>query len=490
MVFNSYIFILLFLPVILAIYYIFNNMRAYSASKALLIVSSLLFIGYGDIHSLYFLLVSALLTFMSGYFLLIQVSKGSMRFSKFILAAALALQIIILGYYKYTYFIVENLNRLINTSFSADAILIPAGISFITFQQISFLVDIYRKKITNLSFGDYFFYISYFPKLLQGPITGYNALITQINNHSNKRIKSENLSYGLWLFTTGLARKILLSDLLSKAVAWGYDMPISDITSADALIVSLCFTLQIYFDFSGYSHMALGISKMLNLDLPDNFDTPYKSASIIEFWKKWHISLTSFLREYLYFPLGGSRKGKLRTYLNIMLVFLISGLWHGSSWNYVLWGFMHGLAQCLNKVFDKQWQKFPSIIRWLLTFSFVNIAWIFFRASTVPQACSFIQKIFIPDGLAVSGALLNCFEISEIEFLAGKFPVVETFISKYPSFLMSAFLILCFALCLKLKDKLEQEFNPTVIKCIITIILFFWSVISLSTVVEFIYGGF
>ncbi len=489
MIFNSYIFILLFLPLVLVIYYILNHMRAYSASKALLIVSSLLFIGYGDIHSLCFLLASALLTFVSGYFLMLSVVKNNVRFSKFLLAAALSLQVIILGYYKYTYFIIDNLNKYAGLSFSIDTILVPAGISFITFQQIAFLVDIYRGKITELSLGDYLFYISYFPKLLQGPITGYSVLVSQINEPQNKKINTENLSYGLWLFATGLVRKILLSDVLSKAVAWGYGMSVSDMTFADTLLVSVCFTLQIYFDFSGYSHMALGISKMLNLNLPDNFDTPYISTSIIEFWKKWHISLTSFLREYIYFPLGGSRKGKTRTYINTMLVFLISGLWHGASWNYVIWGGMHGLAQCLNRAFDRQWQKVHAIIRWALTFLFVDIAWIFFRASTVSQACSFVQKIFKPDKLGISEEFLNCFDLPEVEFLADSFPAFGTFIGRYPAFIMSVFLILCFILCLKVKDKVGS-FKPTIAKCIVTVLLFCWSVVSLSTVVEFIYGDF
>ncbi len=487
MIFNSYIFTLCFLPVTVLIYFILNRVQKYSLSKFWLIAISLFFVGFGDRYAVTFLVSGALITWILGIPLR-KCDHGSIV-SKVFLGVGVGVQIAVLGYFKYAYFLVQNVNRYLHASFSLREILLPAGISFITFQQIAFLVDLYRGKISRVSLVDYLFYISYFPKLVQGPITKYEDLVPQMNDPENRKANMDNLAYGLWLFATGLARKVLLADVLSKAVSWGYELPVANLTAMEALVVSLCFTFQIYFDFSGYSHMALGISKMLNLTLPDNFDSPYQAVSVIEFWKRWHISLTSFLREYLYFPLGGSRKGTVRTYLNTMIVFLVSGLWHGAAWNYVFWGGLHGIGQCLNKAFERQWEKLHVVIRWFVTFSFVNMAWIFFRAESVSHAWEMIQKIIKMEDLTIGGSLLACFELSEVTFLKDRFPVIGEFLGQYPVFGLIVFLLIVFLLCFHVRDKVTT-FRPGIAKCILTILLFSWSVVSFSTVVEFIYGGF
>ncbi len=488
MAFNSYIFILCLLPVTILLYYLLNRFEKYPFSKLMLIIASFIFVAHASWFSVGFLVCSMALTYAC--------VLGQRKFTekttlaKLFTGIGIAGNILILGYFKYTYFIVGNLNQYCNAGITLKEIIVPLGISFITFQQIAFLMDCYRKTIEKPVLLDYVFYITFFPKFVQGPITKYNDLVGSINDSISKKFNPDNLSEGLWHFANGLARKVLLADVLAKAVSWGYGTSLGHMTAMDALLVSLCFTFQIYFDFSGYSHMAIGVAKMLNLRLADNFDTPYASKSILEFWKKWHISLTDFFREYLYFPLGGSRKGKIRTYLNTMFIYLVSGLWHGAAWTYVVWGGLHGLACCLNRIFRKQWEKCNDILRWILTFGFVNITWIFFRALSVPQAFEYIQKMFRMENTMINDGLIACFRIPEITFLAGKFPAIATFITTHRGIEVIAFLALSLFLSLNGKDKYNGTFKPSFGKSILTILFLTWSVVSLSTVVQFVYGSF
>lgn len=413
MLFNSYIFILLFMPVVIALYYAANRMRRFRLSKIVLIAASVIFVGYADVNSLCFLGLSIALTYLCAY---LQAKCPTDTYKKIVFAVGIFSNIAMLAYYKYTYFIIHNMNKYFETTFRADDIIVPLGISFVTFSQIAFLTDVYRGSIRNPAFLDYIFYAVYFPKFTQGPITKYTDLVGQVNSRENRSFIPANFAQGIWLFVNGLARKVLLADVLAKAVSWGYGYTIEHMSAADALIVSLCFTFQIYFDFSGYSYMAIGISKLFNLTLPDNFNSPYQANSINEFWKRWHISLTGFLREYVYIPLGGNRKGRIRTYVNLFLVFLISGLWHGAAWTYIVWGALHGAACCPERVFHKQWEKISGICRWLITFSFVNVSWIFFRALSVSQAVEVIRKIVRMENTVISSELIECFKLPEITF--------------------------------------------------------------------------
>ena len=231
------------------------------------------------------------------------------------------------------------------------------GISFFTFQQVSYLVDSYRTQETrDYGFIEYTLFVLFFPQLIAGPIVLHKEMIPQFRNEHNRIFNSENFSRGMYIFAIGLFKKVLIADTFSQAVAIGYNN-VENLSSLEALLVSFSYTFQIYFDFSGYCDMAIGISSMFNINLPQNFNSPYKSTSIIDFWNRWHMSLTRFLREYVYFPLGGSRKGKVRTYVNVMIVFLVSGIWHGANWTFIVWGIMHGVAQCLNRMFKNIWAK-------------------------------------------------------------------------------------------------------------------------------------
>ena len=256
----------------------------------------------------------------------------------------------------------------------------------------------------------------------------------------------------------------------------------------DALLVSLCYTFQLYFDFSGYSDMAIGISRMMNIELPQNFNSPYKATSIIDFWDRWHMSLTRFLREYVYFPLGGSRKGKMRTYLNIMVVFLVSGIWHGANWTFIVWGLLHGALNCITRVFKDVWGKIPKIIRWFCTFLTVNFLWIIFRAKNLIEAKLFIFKIFSMDSFSISNELKECLIFEEIE-VVGKF-VSEGVFAHISNLNLLLFLIITLVIVLFGKNSSEVKYEKTIKRIILVTFFLCWSIISLSGVSEFLYVDF
>lgn len=488
MEFNSYLFTLCFLPCVIILYYILQKIKQPQLAKSLIYVSSLYFVGYAGVKNIIFLMLSIVVNFVLAK--LLREKKENIFRDKLVIAVGVIFHLLILSYTKYSYFVADNLGKYVGIHWELSDIFVPLGISFVTFQQIAYLVDVYRGKIERLSLLDYALYVTYFPKYIQGPIAKYSSFEEEINREENRKFNADNFAYGMWLFVTGLAKKVLLADVFSKAVSWGIGYSVDHMTAMDAILVVLSFTFQIYFDFSGYSSMAIGISKMLNIELPDNFDSPYQSLSVVDFWKRWHISLTGFLREYLYFPLGGSRKGKVRYYINMFLVFFISGIWHGAAWTYIVWGALQGFAYCLNKAFYKQWNKLNQILQWFMTFIFINISWLFFRASSVGQAIEILKKIFKMESTAISEGLLECFRIPEISFLSGRIESFAVFVGEHRGIEMSAFMVVAFVIALSVKDKCEEKFKPTVMKCVATILFFSWSVISFATVVEYIYGGF
>lgn len=488
MEFNSYLFTLAFLPCVIILYYIMQKIKQPQLAKALILVGSLIFVGYAGVKNIIFLIFSIVVNFVLATML--KKKRENAHISKLIVAVGVIFHLAILSYTKYSCFVADNLEKRMGVHWELSDIFVPLGISFVTFQQIAYLVDVYRGKIEKLNLMDYALYVTYFPKYIQGPIAKYPLFEQEINKEENRKFSADNFAFGCWLFVTGLAKKVLLADVFSKAVSWGIGYSIDHMTAMDAVLVVLSFTFQIYFDFSGYSSMAIGISKMLNIQLPDNFDSPYQSLSVVDFWKRWHISLTGFLREYLYFPLGGSRKGKVRYYINMFMVFFISGIWHGAAWTYIVWGALQGFAYCLNKAFYKQWNKMKQILQWFITFIFINISWLFFRAGSVGQAMDILKKICKMESTAISEGLLECFRIPEIGFLSGRIEAFATFVAAHRGIEMSAFIVVAFVLALSVKDKCVEKFKPTVMKCVATILFFSWSVISFATVVEYIYGGF
>ncbi len=252
----------------------------------------------------------------------------------------------------------------------------------------------------------------------------------------------------------------------------------------------LSYTFQIYFDFSGYCDMAIGLGKMFNINLPINFNSPYKSCSIIEFWQRWHMTLTRFLRNYVYFPLGGSRRGKWRTYINIMIVFIISGIWHGANWTFIIWGIMHGLAQVLNRLFMRSWEKCNLVFQWICTFCFVNIMWLIFRADNVNQAVMTIKRMLKMESFNISRELCDCFKLEEIDWVVSHIRPLSFMIDKVYGFYMWIFLFGALFICLNLKNLHEDKFQPTITKAVVTAVLMVWSVTSFAEISTFLYFNF
>lgn len=315
---------------------------------------------------------------------------------KIYLVTSIVLNLFLLGYFKYTNFIINNINIVFNSSFALQNIILPIGISFFTFQAISYAVDLYKKDIDRAeSFLDYSFYLCFFPQLVAGPIIRAKDFLPQVRKEVT--LTQEKASVALFLIMSGLIKKAIISDYISlNFVDRVFDSPLSH-TSFENLMATYGYTLQIYCDFSGYSDMAIGIALLMGFRLPKNFDSPYKSSSLSEFWRRWHISLSSWLRDYLYVPMGGNRRGKIRTYVNLFLTMLIGGLWHGAAWTYVIWGALHGLALVVERFF-KRFVNLPrnyffSFLRTLLVFHFVAFCWIFFRASSFDEASVIISQI-------------------------------------------------------------------------------------------------
>lgn len=506
MQFNSYLFLLLFLPAALAGYFGLAHMDKREWARIFLAAMSLLFFAYGNPWYLLLLIGSAVFNwYLSRMFCSdrpqalstvleeaeqledsggVQAGSGGQTCSgttqgKLLLAAGIAANLGLLFYYKYFNFFLENLNLLFRQDMILTKILLPVGISFFTFQQVAWLVDSYRGETGEYGFLDYFIFTVYFPKIAMGPILLHQEFIPQLKEESRFRVSPENMSRGLMVFTVGLFKKVILAEFFGSPVAWGFAQ-VELLSSADAFLVMLAYTFQLYFDFSGYCDMAMGISRMFNLELPQNFNSPYKALSPVEFWKRWHMTLTRFLRKYIYFPLGGSRKGKARTYLNIMAVFLASGLWHGADWTFILWGILHGLAQAFNRAFERPWNRLHTAFQWMACFLFVNLGWVIFRADSISQAKQFFKQLVWFGNMQLSPGFIESFKMVELPMVFQNHRI------------MSVFLIYAaaFHLVMNTGNMSEAELKPTLIRGAGTVLLLVWSVISLAGISTFIYFQF
>ena len=383
MLFNSPSFILLFLPIVIIVYFALNKMRLIKIAQSWLVMASLYFYSVWDIKFLPVIITSILFNYSIGN-TLVETFKLKID-KKLLLGFGIIGNIAILCYYKYFNFLIENFNALFNQHFNTMNIIMPLAISFFTFQQIAYLVDSYNGKTKNYDFLSYSVFITFFPKLMQGPITRAEEFMPQLFSLRTKIVNWKNLSIGLFLFAVGLFKKVVLADLLAKYSTFGYSN-IDSLTFLESWITVLSYTFQIYFDFSGYTDMAIGIGMMFNINLPQNFNNPYIAQDIQDFWRRWHITLSRCLKDYVYIPLGGNRKGTFRTYLNIFWVFLICGIWHGASWTYIVWGIMHGIASIINRWFKTLNINLNIIVSRCVTFLFVCFAWIYFSAPNIATA--------------------------------------------------------------------------------------------------------
>lgn len=480
MQFNSYIFVLLFLPCSILGYFLLNKYND-RWGKIFLLALSLFYYYPTGIGGVLILCTSIAVN----YFLAHRILKC--RRKKWILAIGLTLNIGILLYCKYFNFFVENINTFFEIDIVTKNIIIPLGISFYTFQQIAYLVEVYKKGEIIGGFGDYTLYILYFPKLLMGPVAAPDSMIVQFNESARKRVDTENLVAGIQMFGYGLFKKVLIADTFAGAVSWAFsDLMIP--TSGDFILVMLSYTFQIYFDFSGYSDMAIGISKMLNIDLPMNFDSPYKAISVRDFWKRWHISLTKFLTDYIYIPLGGNKKGKTRTYINTLIVFLISGIWHGANWTFILWGVIHGLGSVTDRMIHSRYSKLPKIFQWLITFIFINILWLLFRSETISDWFLIIKNIVFLKNMAISEELINCFILPEFNTI---FRILHIYglSEKIRGFEMLIVMCFSFAICILGNNNYNRR-KGSIWGIILVPIAITWSLICLGTESTFVYFNF
>lgn len=483
MQFNSYIFILLFLPLSVIGYFALNRLN-YKIAQVYLLGMSLWFYGYFNLSYLAIMCSSILFNYLFSKFLGREKETGK----KFVLTVAVLFNIGLIFYFKYYDFFIGSVNAVFHTDFVLKNILLPLGISFFTFQQLSYVIDSYSGHTRGYGFIEYALFVSFFPQLVAGPIVLHNELVPQFRDTSKKKPDADNLVRGISLFILGLAKKVLIADTFGRVVSWGYSN-IDAATSFDLILATFSYTFQIYFDFSGYSDMATGIASLFNFTLPMNFNSPYKGLDINDFWRRWHMTLTRFLRTYIYFPLGGSRKGKFRTYLNIMVVFLASGIWHGANWTFILWGLLHGLACVIDRIIHKAYVKIPKIIRWLITFLLVDLLWILFRADSVSQWVLILKKIFTPAGISVTPELYEAAALPEISYLLGKGPLYHLTTGR-PWIFLTAMFLLSLALCIGFHNNYERKTSTSVVSMIGISVLFIWCLISLGSVSVFLYFNF
>jgi len=397
MLFNSYGFLLVFLPLTLCIYFLLNKYTGFKNGKVFLLMASFVFYGYWNPVYVFLLLFTILFNFIIGR----QLSLNKTSFSrKSLLIFGITVDGLLLCYFKYFNFFIDNTNTLLHTGFQVQDIILPLGISFITFQKIAFLVDCYKANTSETNLVNYSLFVAFFPQLIAGPIVHHKEILPQFKEQGNRYINYENILRGGLLVMLGIIKKVIVADTFAVWADKGFDVA-TTLNFAEAWITSLSYTFQLYYDFSGYCDMAVGLGLMFNIKLPFNFNSPYKAKSIADFWRRWHITLSRFLRDYIYIPLGGNKKGFSREMYNLLVVFVIGGLWHGAAWTFVFWGALHGMAIVTERIFRKTKIKLPGIVSWLLTFGFVNAAWVFFRATSWGDAVKVLKGMIGLNGIVV-----------------------------------------------------------------------------------------
>lgn len=401
MLFNSVEFIFIFLPVVILIYQILKFYKLNKYSIIFLLISSLSFYAYWRID--YIVLLTSSITFNYIVYIFAN-NRKYIQYRKLLIFSGIAFNLLLIAYYKYIGFLLADVFRLDLVELEFQIPLLPLAISFFTFQQISFLVDSYKdKEMPRVYFYEYAAYVAFFPQLIAGPIVRHNELIPQF--HSEKAHKPAFVS-GLFLFSIGLAKKVIIADGVSVWANIGFQNP-GALSFTDAWIASLSYTFQLYFDFSGYSDMAVGLALMFGFRIPYNFNSPYKAISIQDFWRRWHMTLSRWLRDYLYIPLGGNRLGAIRTYINLAITMLLGGLWHGAGWTFVIWGGLHGLALSIDRLISRYKWPLPVFVTWSVTFLFIVCTWVVFRATNISDAGAMLAIMFGMEGLALPGSWAN-----------------------------------------------------------------------------------
>lgn len=409
MLFNSVEFLLVFLPLVLAGFHLVIRHRAEYA-PLFLIAASLVFYGYWDVRYVPLLLGSIAVNFLLGQQLIHQASKIK-------LIAAIGFNLALLGMFKYTDFFITTSNTIINTEWDLLHIILPLAISFFTFQQIAYVVDCYQGKVKQApSWSHYTLFVSFFPQLIAGPIVHYQTVLPQFQRYTKSfTLPAHTVAVGLVLIIVGLFKKILIADTLGHYVDPAF-ANVSALSLYDAWVATLAYSLELYFDFSAYCEIALGLGLLFGIKLPINFDSPYKANTIQDFWRRWHITLGQFLKQYLYIPLGGNHHGLIRTALALILTMLLGGLWHGADWHYVIWGTLHGLMLMVFLIWREVGITLPVVVARCLTFSGVVLAWVMFRAESFADAMTVYHTLF---GFGLNGVPINLQALLDYEWLSG-----------------------------------------------------------------------
>ncbi|MBA3507153.1 MAG: MBOAT family protein [Betaproteobacteria bacterium] len=385
MLFNSYVYLLCFLPVTLVVYFLLGRRAKWAV--VWLVLASLFFYGFWNPNYLPLIAGS-----IAANFCVAQLLRRFPERSKPLLIVGVGGNLALLGVFKYAVFFLESVAGIAGAAPPALPIVLPLGISFFTFTQIAYLVDVSRGKAEEPSLANYALFVTFFPHLLAGPILHHSEMMPQFAATSNKRPYAAHLAAGLFLLAVGLAKKVFLADQLAPLADAGFAQP-DQLSLPGAWLAVLAYTLQIYFDFSGYTDMALGAALLFNIRMPPNFDSPYQARNLRDFWLRWHMTLSRFLRDYLYVPLGGNRHGAARTACNVMVTFMLGGLWHGAAWTFVVWGTLHGLGVVVVRLWERTGVRLPYGLAWGMTFLFVMITWVFFRARTMADALAVLRAM-------------------------------------------------------------------------------------------------
>ncbi len=490
MLFNSCLFIFIFLPLVALLYFLLHKYTSVFWARLALLISSLSFMSLWNIYFAAVLILSVLFNFALGSILSNAVTSANNKSKKIVFLAAITGNILLLGFFKYTNFFLTNVNSFFSVQINLLNLIVPIGISFYTFMQIAWITDIYRHGGFRYDFVSYCLYVTFFPYVISGPIVYHKEIIPQLESKEAQKFNIDNLCRGVFIFSIGLFKKTAIADTLAIIANGGFNAS-SALGFTEAWLTSLSFTMQLYFDFSGYTDMAIGAALIFNIDIPANFNSPYKSLDIREFWHRWHITLSRFLRDYIYIPLGGNRSGELRTLTNLMLTFLIGGLWHGAAWTFVFWGFLHGLGLVVHRLWIKTGFHLNKVFAWILTFNFVNIAWIFFRAKSWNDALKVLKGMAGINGIFISPNLAdNPFwqKLTVIGIRFGEWrenlPNTETIIY------FLCVLLIPFILLTKNSNQLLETFSPNWENALITALIMACGLLLLNQATVFLYFKF
>jgi len=482
MLFNSYEFIFAFLPLTFFIYFYLLHKRLIVGAKAFLVFSSLFFYSWWNIAYLPLILSSMLFNYTLGNTLSYDSKKLKIS-KKTILTFGIIANVALLGYFKYSDFFLENFNLLFGADVPLLHLALPLAISFFTFQQIAYLVDSYRGETKEYDFLNYALFVTFFPQLIAGPIVHHKEMMPQFASRWNLVKRYKNIAAGLFIFSIGLFKKVVIADSFSVWVNAGFNASDS-LNIIEAWATSLSYTFQLYFDFSGYTDMAIGAALLFNIKLPINFNSPYKALDIQDFWRRWHITLSRFLKEYIYIPLGGNRKGEFRTYTNLLLTFLIGGIWHGAGWTFVLWGLLHGLALVIHRVWHSLGFRLNKILAWFITFNFINITWVFFRAKDFQEALNVLRNMFFGE-LVIDYHLREKLHLFSDDYFG---PWLQHINATNEIFL---WILITFTL-LFTKNSIEymRSFKPTKLNLLFISLITIYALLDMNKVSEFIYFNF